>query len=518
MSTRHRKIRALLWSIAVLVLVGSTAFVWLLTVPAPLESWLQNRVLQALREHYHADVQLQNLRVTLVPVFRASGDNFVLPNRGRVDLPPLITVKHFEVIAAPFQLLRTPVHLSWLRLDGLKIQVAPKRDHRQPMANQPQHHTRLANFVIDRVEADETQLYVQRKRSCQGADGVGHQQLRLRSAGIGQPMKFRAQLTNPTPPGVIETSGHFGPWNFDEPSATAVDGHYDFQHADLSALNGISGILSSAGDYRGSLHNIVVDGNTDIPDFQLDSGGEAVHLTTTFHAIVDGTNGNTYLQPVDAHFLKSHVSVLKGEVASKAGEKGKTISLDVDMRDARVQDVLALASKSKPPMLTGHLKLQASLLLPPGKQTVLQKMVVDGRFQVSDAKFTDDKIRNALTGLSRRGLGKPNDPNIQEAPAEFAGDFLLRNAKLDFHKLQFTLPGVTAQMKGSYALASEQLDFAGDVRLDARVSQTMTGAKRVILVPFDPIFSKHGAGTYLPLNVAGTRSQPQIKLDLKKLF
>jgi len=42
--------------------------------------------------------------------------------------------------------------------------------------------------------------------------------------------------------------------------------------------------------------------------------------------------------------------------------------------------------------------------------------------------------------------------------------------------------------------------------------------ERLVLVLFDPIFMKHGAGTYLPLSIAGTRSQPQIKVSWKKLF
>ena len=134
--------------------------------------------------------------------------------------------------------------------------------------------------------------------------------------------------------------------NLDEPSSTKVGGHYIFEHADLSVFNGVSGILSSTGDYDGTLHNIVVDGTTDVPDFQLDRGGRSVHLTTGFHAIVDGTNGNTYLQPVKAHFLESNVTT-KGEVASRPGQKGKTIALDIDIDDAHLQDVLELASKNR---------------------------------------------------------------------------------------------------------------------------------------------------------------------------
>jgi hypothetical protein len=62
------------------------------------------------------------------------------------------------------------------------------------------------------------------------------------------------------------------------------------------------------------------------------------------------------------------------------------------------------------------------------------------------------------------------------------------------------------------------LDFAGDVRLQATVSQTMKGAKRWLVVPFDPIFKKHGAGTYLPVNIQGSTDHPKIQLDWKKVL
>ena len=135
-------------------------------------------------------------------------------------------------------------------------------------------------------------------------------------------MRFTAELTNPKPPGLIRTTGSFGPWNMDNPSETEVSGHYEFRNADLAVFNGISGILSSVGDYTGALDNIIVDGTTDTPDFKLDSGASAVHLTTKFHAIVDGTNGNTYLQPVDAHFLNSSVTA-KGRLRANRATRAR---------------------------------------------------------------------------------------------------------------------------------------------------------------------------------------------------
>src|SRR5208337_2723555 len=253
------KSRMLLWSSLALVVFAVLGAIVLLTVPAPVEAWLQGRIVVALREHYQRNVQLQNLHVSLIPNFHATADNFTVPSRP--GLPPFLSAKHLTVEGNLLGLLlRSPVHLSWLKLDGFEIHVPPKNGGAS--GGKPRRHTRLANFVIDKVEANGTKLYVLRKDPAREPMEWDIGKLSLISAGVGQPMKFTAGLTNPAPPGIIQTSGRFGPWNLDEPSATRVGGHYTFQHADLSIFNGISGILSSIGDYDGMLHSIVVDGTT----------------------------------------------------------------------------------------------------------------------------------------------------------------------------------------------------------------------------------------------------------------
>jgi hypothetical protein len=513
----RRTTKFVTWLVAATLVIAGIAFLALLAVPAPMEQWLQARVLLALQEHYHRDVRLKNLRVTLVPIFRATADDFVLPNRNGEGLPPFLTVRHLTAQALPLELLRKPVHLSWVKLDGLVINVPPKHVKVAGEPVEPKRETRLANFVIDRVDADGTELYVLPKQEGREPMNWELRKLTLRSAGIGQPMLFKAELTNPTPPGIIHTAGKFGPWDWDQPSDTAVSGHYDFKNADLSVFNGISGILSSVGDFTGKLNDIVVDGATDVPDFKLDGGSKPVHLTTQFHALVDGTNGDTYLLPVKAKFLNSRV-LAKGKVAGKPGQKGKTILLDVDVHDSRVEDLLNLAVASQRPMLLGAVSTRAKLVIPPGKQTVLNRIQLAGTFRVSNAKFTNDTVDQKITALSRRAQGRPGDKSIQDVPANLGGSFSLENATLSFSTLQFEVPGAAANVRGSYELESETLEFTGDVRLQAKVSQTMSGAKRVLLKPIDPIFARHNAGTYLPVNVSGTRDNPKIKLDVKKIF
>src|SRR6202000_1874621 len=105
-----------------------------------------------------------------------------------------------------------------------------------------------------------------------------------------------------------------------------VEGSYSFTHADLSTLKGIAGILSSTGKYSGELGKIVVDGTTETPDFRLDITGHAVPLHTDFHAIVDGTDGDTYLEPVKARILQSTFTA-KGKIV-RVQPKGRDIELD----------------------------------------------------------------------------------------------------------------------------------------------------------------------------------------------
>jgi hypothetical protein len=95
---------------------------------------------------------------------------------------------------------------------------------------------------------------------------------------------------------------------------------------------------------------------------------------------------------------------------------------------------------------------------------------------MQDLRFTDDKVKDTVDALSRRTQGKPDDQTIQNMHSHPGGNVDLRNATLSFANLQFEVPGVTAAVKGSYGLHDGQINFTGDVKLQAQVSQTMTGA------------------------------------------
>ena len=336
----------------------------------------------------------------------------------------------------------------------------------------------------------------------------------MSAVGANRVMAFQAALTNPRPAGEIETTGTFGPWQQDEPSLTPLQATYAFSHADLATFKGIGGILTSEGAFGGILERIEATGTTTTPDFRLAISGNPVPLTTRFQAVIDGTNGNTVLTHIDATLGQSRL-IVSGAVIGKPGIDGRTITIDATIPNGRLDDVLRLAVKGKTPPLTGDIEVKTRILLPPGDRDVIDKLQLDGTFRVKAGRFTNLNIQNQLAELSRRGRGKPKEQSGPSPVSNMAGRFTLKNTVMTLSTLTFGVPGATIVIGGRYHLRQETVDFMGTVRLQAKASQTMTGVKRFLLKPFDPLLARDGAGTVLPIHIAGTRDHPALTVDVK---
>jgi hypothetical protein len=374
----------------------------------------------------------------------------------------------------------------------------------------------LPDFLIDEIQADGTQLMILPRKPGKLPLTFDIQRMRLHTVGKDRPLLFDAKLRNPKPPGDIESGGSFGPWRADEPSLTSVSGQYTFQNADLSVFKGISGLLSSEGRYHGALDHIVVQGSTDTPNFAVEIGGAPVHLRTDFDAVVDGTDGDTYLQPVKAHFLNSTV-VAAGKVEGIPGREGKLISLQVSAREARIQDLMRLAVKAGQSPMTGVVRLHTLFELPPGKQDIVDKLYLKGNFELNNAHFTNPKVQNKVEALSRHGRGLQGE-DVSHVASDFAGQFRLEGADMSFNQLSFEVPGGKVSLQGDYGLRSEQLDFRGELKLQAELSQTTHGIKSFLLKPIDPLFRRQDAGTVVPIKVEGQRSHPRFGIEWGRLF
>jgi hypothetical protein len=187
------------------------------------------------------------------------------------------------------------------------------------------------------------------------------------------------------------------------------------------------------------------------------------------------------------------------------------------MEKGRIEDLLKLGIRTDPPIMTGFVYLKTKFNLPPGEPDVANRLQLSGNFEVSDAHFTSEKIQGKLDALSVRSQGKPklaqNNNVPDQVQSDMKGTFDLRNGVFSFSQLNFQVPGTEVNLTGTYSLDGNIFDFHGTARLDAKVSQMVTGWKSILLKPVDPFFSKNGAGTEVPFKITGTKSEPHFGLD-----
>jgi hypothetical protein len=499
------------WTVVAAIAVAAAIAAWRLASPA-LARIATERVKKSLEEQSDSNLEIQNLSVTVFPRVRITAEGLVFRQNGRTDVPPLITIRRLEGTASVVEVMRRPPHVQRMSVEGLEIHVPPRSEH--PSLPRKPGKGETAGFVIDEVIADGTTLTTLPKDARKEPLQWDIRKLTLHGAGPYASMKFQATLVNARPPGDIESAGEFGPWEREDPGSTPVSGKYSFRNADLSVFRGISGKLESDGSYRGVLGRIEVEGHTDTPDFTVKISGNPVHLITQFEAVVDGTGGNTSLQPVKAQFGHSSL-IAQGSVDGIIGTKGKTVSLDVTAAKCRLEDMLLLGVKMKKPPMSGVVNFHTKLVIPPGDIDVAQKLKLDGNFEVDSAHFSEMNIQEKVNKLSHSGRGQPEEPETDTVASDFAGRFALDNGLMTFQNLSFRVPGVGVSLNGKYGLLDEKLDFRGTARLDAKLSQATTGFKSFLLKAVDRFVSKKNAGAVLPIKIQGTRDKPSFGLDLR---
>jgi hypothetical protein len=507
---------------------------------------LKARIVATLADRLNSDVTLDELSVKAFPRLHVEGRGLSIRQRNRTDdVPPLIAIKAFEVDADLAGVARK--HVSHVELTGLEISIPPKPDGEPPDASTPdrtrEHRLHPSTgavatigddptatkprvdpasleggVVIDQLDTRDARLVIIPRKAGKQPRVWAIHTLRMRDVGVSQAMPYDATLTNGVPPGEIVTNGRFGPWNRGDPGSTPLEGTFTFDKADLGVFNGIGGTLSSRGSFDGALAYIEVHGETDTPDFVVNVGGHPFPLHTNYHAIVDGTTGDTRLERIDATFLRSTL-VAKGAVLDgPPGQKGRTVSLDITMPQARIEDVMLMAVHTPTPPMSGALRLTTKFLLPPGETDVVERLRLNGRFTITRAKFTNYDVQGKIVELSYRGRGKADERRTEPVASDFEGRFAFADGRLELPDVTFGVPGAQVKLAGVYAVKRESLAFKGHLFLDAKVSQTVTGIKSLLLKVVDPLFRRKGGGSAIPIKIEGTRQDPKFGLDMGRVF
>jgi hypothetical protein len=500
--------------LAIIVLAGVVTAVTVTQAEPRLRDW----VIATLSRSLKSEVELGAVHLNWAPL-RFQGENLTVRHRGRTDVPPLLVVKSF-IIDLELTDLWNRKTIEQVTVDGLEISFPPKdpvtgkRPLPDPSAGGATSDD-STGVVVERLTATNTRMAIIPREDWKEPKVWDIIELEMTNLQSKTPATFTATLTNPIPKGTIETNGSFGPWQKDEPGDTPIAGDYTFA-ADLASIAGLEGDLSAVGKMTGTIDRISTTGQTRTEKFRLtELHGDSLPLTTAYQAVVDGTKGDVELARVDVHLGRSEF-IAKGLIEGTKGVKGKRTVLNVKSSNANLGELLRFASKGAEPPAYGSLHLDTAFDLPQGTQPILDRLRLEGSVRAERVTFTNDAVQDKIDILSRKAQGRPADASIDEVASSVATKFELRDGVFTYEGLKFNVQGADVRLAGTHSLRSKSLRLAGEVLLQASVSQTMTGYKSWLLKPFDPLFRKNGAGTRLVIRVEGTQDQPKVGLEIGK--
>jgi hypothetical protein len=495
------------------------------------EPIIRARVVETLSARFHAPVQLDHLGISLIKGVALSGTGVAVEGDGlRIGYPaasdepasdngaPMVAVDHFSFTTRVKGLLHSPTRVAEVQVNGMELHIPPRERRGELFGDHKGKHGPKISLLVDEILCKNAKLYIDTTKPGKDPLEFDIQNLDLRDVGEGRPFLYRAELINPKPIGEVHAEGHFGPWNTDDPRETGLDGSYSFSHADLNTIKGIGGILSSHGEFSGILDHINIDGETETPNFSLDVSDHPMPLHTVFHAYVDGTSGDTFLDPVRARLGQSDFTT-SGKVVVVKG-KGHDIALDVDIPHGLMQDFLELGVKARPPLMNGILSMKGKLHVPPGNERVSEKMQIVGAFHLQNVRFNSSGIQDKMDGLSARAQGRPKEAadvstdKQAEVRSSMSAKFEVARGLINIHDLQYQIPGALVLLNGVYSTDGNLFEFKGHVRTQATASQMVTGWKSWLLKPVDPFLKKNGAGLELPISISGTKGDVHFGLAL----
>jgi hypothetical protein len=416
--------------------------------------------------------------------------------------PPLITIEKLMVTASFTGMFSPKKRLSEVKVVGMRVIVPPK-DGKHGTAKFALD-TGGNSLAISKIVADGAVLDF-------GDYRLKIDALKLLGVGSGEPWSYDAILTNSTPPGVIKAKGKFGPWKPDNPGVTPVSGDYIYSDGNLGVFHGISGIFQAKGKFEGPLSRIVTDGTIEVAKFHVENSASSVPLRVSYHALVNGTNGDTTLDPADVRFLRTRV-VVRGPIAGRKGEDGKTVTLDVSVPNGRIDDLLRLFVDDPKAPLSGAVQLHGKFVWPPGPGKFVKKIRMDLGFGIDGGKFQSETTQATIDRISNSAQHEKDDPRT--ALSELRGQVAFRGGVATFRNVSFQVTGASSKIHGTYGLVDNRVDLHGVLTTTGKLSDATDGFfKKLLVKAITPFFKKKNEVKVVPFKITGTFKDASVGLD-----
>ena len=485
------------------IVAAGLVALWAISLPV-ISKWAfsQDKIASDLGEATSGTVKFSSFRNIYFPHPGCIAEGVIIHRKDTDGASPLITVRRLTVLSNLSGIVHKRV--SIMKAEGLEVTPGGK--------GWPEN-TSKSTIVIEQLVADNALLHVLHDGSGKSLEFKVHH-FALENVGGDDAMPFDVELTNAIPPGEISASGKIGPWKEQQRDETKISGSYSFQHADLSAIPGIAGLLSSEGKFQGTVRQLHVTGDTDTPQFEVTSTKHQFPLRTHFEAEVNGTTGDVILQHVQAKLSDTEI-VGQGTVMPDSQHR-RTATLEFSADEGHIQDVVfPFVHKPRSPV-NGIASFRGRVVLPSGNEPFLRRVKLEADFGIENVHATSPKIQEQLNEASERARGHPDADDPENVVSDLEGHVALTNGVARFSKFSFTVPGAFAAMYGTYNVVDQRINLRGTLRLEAKITDTTAGFKGFLLKAISPFIKKNKPQAPLPVAVTGTFDHPQYSVSVTK--
>jgi hypothetical protein len=517
-------------SICAVIFLGLMAAKWPFTRQA---------MTKRLERASSAQVEMRGFHSTYFPFPGCIADDVVFRQKtsapGQRPADPIITIRKLTIESTFSGLLSKPGRIRRIIADGLRIHVphegaslhseASSRSGKADSSGSGKANSSGNDqTIIEELRADDAVLELAKGGT--GANSLVFQihHAQFHNLGNGKPAPFQISLHLPTPPGEVESSGTIGPWKEENGSgrSTAISGKYVLNRADLGVFKALGGIVSSRGEFSGTLERLNLAGMADTADFEVKESGHKFHLSAQFRGFLDMKNGDLVLPVLETRLGNTNL-IAHGSVSGKP----KTVSLDVTHGQGEIQDLILLFSNAKASPIMGPVVFETQIVLPSEHRPFKERVRLTGNFSINSTRFTSTNTQKDVDQLSERAEGKKDknkdhdqdddEKGFERVMTDLNGKVILKDGVATFSPVTFAVPGANADMKGTYSLLTKRVNLRGKMRMLATVSQATTGAKSIFLKILDPFYKKkkEGAGAEVPIKMTGTYGHTHFSVGLK---
>jgi hypothetical protein len=445
-----------------------------------------------LEEVFASKITIDHYHRIYFPHLGFVAEGLTLRRNTAPDLPPIGHADQLSVEGNWLDLLRLRREVRLVDVKGLHVVIPPAGSSASREDFPPGSSVDFAGppTTVETLHMQDALLDVVHHDGSRTSYPI--RDLALHGMRSGQPIQFVVDMGNPKPTGRIHAQGSFGPLIPYNLGATLLSGDFNFAPVNLGDIGTLRGTLSAKGHFSGSLADIELEVTAATPDFAVDKG-QPVAMSGSAQCTVNGLNANVVLHAIQ---VRTGATVVHAAGAVIGSPKVTDLQFDVESR--------------------AHVA--------PGKpgERFLQRLAVDGGFDVPAERLTNLETEKSLTAFSARaqgagsGQGDAGDPDTAGADAisSLQGQVKIRNGILSTHRLTFQVPGATADLQGAFAFHTGAVHLTGQLKMDADISHAATGFKSVLLKPLAPFFKKKNAGAAVPIAVTGIPHQYHVSQDV----